>query len=118
MVPKAVSLFPIKSQNDRLMFCCFSGIVNVKSRESLVMNASEAVTAAEDPFGAAPFRLPPGNHDSLISVLLTVDLTRFQSILLFGYLFLFLVFLFCCTLLSHPDHDRSEKVTGGGTRWR
>ena len=58
------------------------------------MNASEAVTAAEDPFGAAPFRLPPGNHDSLISVLLTVDLTRFQSILLFGYLFLFFVF-FC-----------------------
>jgi hypothetical protein len=29
------------------------------------MNAAEAGTAAEDPFGAAPFRLPPGNHDSL-----------------------------------------------------
>lgn len=41
---------------------CHLGIVNVKSRESLVMNAPQAVAAAEDPFGAAPFRLPPGNH--------------------------------------------------------
>lgn len=41
---------------------CDIGIVNVKSRESLVMNAPETVAAAEDPFGAAPFRLPPGSH--------------------------------------------------------
>jgi hypothetical protein len=67
VVPKAVSLFQIrlftKWPSDVSLF--FPGIVNVKSRESLVMNAAEAGTAAEDPFGAAPFRLPPGNHDSL-----------------------------------------------------
>lgn len=41
------------------IFCL--GIVNVKSRESLVMSAVEGASAAEDPFGAAPFRLPQGN---------------------------------------------------------
>lgn len=35
-----------------------AGIVNVKSRESLVMSSSDA--NAEDPFGAAPFHLPQG----------------------------------------------------------
>jgi len=32
-----------------------AGIVNVKSRESLIMSAGDA---SEDPFGAAPFHLP------------------------------------------------------------
>lgn len=45
-----------------------SSIVNVKSRESLVMNAPEAVAAAEDPFGAAPFRLPPGRKKLPVTV--------------------------------------------------
>lgn len=42
----------------------FIGIVNVKSRESLVMTASES--GVEDPFGAAPFHLPPGKLKSHI----------------------------------------------------
>jgi len=37
-----------------------AGIVNVKSRESLVMSSSDA--NAEDPFGAAPFHLPQGKN--------------------------------------------------------
>ena len=37
-----------------------TGIVNVKSRESLVMSSSDA--NAEDPFGAAPFHLPQGKN--------------------------------------------------------
>ncbi len=97
MVPKAVSLFPIKSQNDRLMFCCFSGIVNVKSRESLVMNASEAVTAAEDPFGAAPFRLPPGNHDSLNFCFAH---SRFDALSIYFIVWLF-IFVFCFFVLLY-----------------
>lgn len=36
------------------------GIVNVKSRESLVMSSSDA--NVEDPFGAAPFHLPQGKN--------------------------------------------------------
>jgi len=35
-----------------------SSIVNVKSRESLIMSTGDG--SAEDPFGAAPFHLPPG----------------------------------------------------------
>jgi len=36
-----------------------SSIVNVKSRESLIMSGGDGL--AEDPFGAAPFHLPQGN---------------------------------------------------------
>lgn len=38
---------------------CLKGIVNVKSRESLIMSTGDG--SAEDPFGAAPFHLPQGN---------------------------------------------------------
>ena len=64
------------------------------------MNAPEAL-AAEDPFGAAPFRLPPGNHDSLNLCWHTVDFTRFQSIFLFGYLFLFFILFFFAERFYH-----------------
>ncbi|CAG0897773.1 unnamed protein product [Darwinula stevensoni] len=45
---------------DKLRRGSQSSISNVKSRESLVMSASDERLDNEDPFGAAPFSLPPG----------------------------------------------------------
>lgn len=83
------------------------------------MNAAEAGTAAEDPFGAAPFRLPPGNHDSLN---LCCAHSRPYALSIYFIVWLF-IFVFCFVLpnafiTSDNDYHRSEKVTGGGTRWR
>ena len=64
-VPKVVSCDSVRlsTKIDHVTIYLRAGIVNVKSRESLVMSAPDAATVAEDPFGAAPFRLPPGNQN-------------------------------------------------------
>lgn len=65
------------------------------------MNAAEAGTAAEDPFGAAPFRLPPGNHDSL-NLCCAHSRPYALSIYFIVWLLIFVFVLFCPTLLSLP----------------
>ena len=43
-----------------ISFALFTGIVNVKSREDLVMSNTDLSTDVNDPFGAAPF--PKGSN--------------------------------------------------------
>ena len=44
---------------DKMNLINFTGISGVKSREDLVMSNTDLSTV--DPFGAAPFKLPPGS---------------------------------------------------------
>ena len=74
----------------------FAGIVNVKSREDLVMSNTDLTTIANDPFGQAPF--PKGNN----SEYLCKSFITFSNYGIFGFLTALLDATFTI-FLSHSE---------------